>query len=465
MNKKGEVKKKLRVKEGCKDRLQKVSIKMSLKMLSVKEAVMRCAAEYKFDGAEALSKLLSVGKSVSGGKRVSKSKCPMPYSGEVNEECCKALRQNKGLYTQCEMSRKSGEYCKQCSASAEKNDGMPEYGTIDQRRATDIYSYVDPKGRKPISYTKVMNKLKLSEEEVKAEAEKLGITIDAGHFVVPETKRGRPAQEKAPKEPKGAKGRPKKAKKVLEIGGEEDDLFASLVAAAFPPLGKVEPNSSEPAVEVSPEVVTEVAVDVAEVAAEFVIEVVTEVETVEQNVAPDVVTIVAEVATEIAPDVAEKVAAEVAPEKKVSKKAESEAKKLEKEAKKLEKETQKAEKEAQKLEKEAKKKAELEAKEAKKKADLEAKEAKKAEKESKKAEKKPVVAAAGVKTDEEEQEVVKKIEVDGKKYLKSKSTGIIYDYNEYVTSGDQVVLGKWNEATNKIDFQESGEESEDEYDE
>ena len=427
-------------------------------MLSVKEAVMRCAAEYKFDGGEALSKLLCLRESKSKSK--SKPKCPLPYSGEYNEECCKALRQNKGLYTQCEMSKKSGEYCKQCSASAEKNSGMPEYGTIDQRRASDIYSYVDPKGRKPISFTKVMNKLKLSEEEVKAEAEKLGITIDAGHFVIPETKRGRPAQEKAPKEPKGAKGRPKKAKKVLEIGGEEDDLFASLVAAAFPPLGKVEPNSSEPAVEVSPEVVTEVAVDVAEVAAEIVIEVVTEVETVEQNVAPDVVTIVAEVATEIAPDVAEKVATEVAPEKKVSKKAESEAKKLEKEAKKLEKETQKAEKEAKKLEKEAKKKAELEAKEAKK-AELEAK---KAEKESKKAEKKPVAAAA-VKTDEEEQEIVKKIEVDGKKYLKSKSTGIIYDYNEYVTSGDQVVVGKWNETTNKIEFQESAEESEDEYDE
>lgn len=397
-------------------------------MLSVKDAVMRCAAEYNFDGGEALSKLLeSVGKSVR-----EKRKCPLPYSGEYNEECCKALRQNKGLYTQCEMSKKSGDYCKQCSASAEKNSGMPEYGTIDQRRATDIYSYVDPKGRKPISFTKVMNKLKLSEEEVKAEAEKFGINIDAGHFVVPETKRGRPAQEKAPKEPKGAKGRPKKAKKVLEIGGEEDDLFASLVAAAFnppldPPLEKVEPKN----------------------------------ETVEQPVAPEVVTEVEEVV--------EKVAAEVVVEKKVSKKAESEAKKLEKEAKKLEKAAKEAEKEAQKLEKEAKKKAELEAKEAKK-AELEAKkaekEAKKAEKESKKAEKKPVVAAAAaVKTDEEEQEVVKKIEVDGKKYLKSKSTGIIYDYNEYVTSGEQVVVGKWNDATNKIDFQETAEESEDEYDE
>jgi len=414
---------------------------MSLKMkLSVKEAVMRCAAEYKFDGAEALSKLLSV----SDGKSVSKPKCPMPYSGEYNEECCKALRQNKGLYTQCEMVKKSGEYCKQCSASAEKNDGMPEYGTIDQRRATDIYSYVDPKGRKPISFTKVMNKLKLSEEEVKAEAEKFGINIDAVHFVVPETKRGRPAQEKAAKEPKGAIGRPKKAKKVLELGGEEDDLFASLVAAAFPPL---DPPLDPPLEKVEPNV-----------------------ETVEQNVAPEVVTNVAEVASEIAPDVVAEVAPEVVVEKKVSKKAESEAKKLEKEAKKLEKETQKAEKEAQKaekeaqkLEKEAKKKAELEAKEAQK----AEKEAKKIEKESKKAEKKPVVAAAAAAkpSEEDEQEVVKKIEVDGKKYLKSKSTGIIYDYNEYVTSGEQVVVGKWNETTNKIEFQESGEESEDEYDE
>ncbi len=397
---------------------------MSLKMnKSVKEVLMRCAREYNFDYEESVKKLF--GESVR--ERVEKVKFPMPYSGEYDDSKCRALRQNKGLYTQCQMVKKSGDYCNQCLASAEKNSGMPEYGTIDQRRATDIYSFVDPKGRKPVSYTKVMKKLKLSEEEVKAEAEKFGINIDAGHFVVPESKRGRPAQEKAPKEPKGAKGRPKKAKKVLEIGGEEDDLFASLVAAAFP---------------------VTVAADA------------------EPEVAPVVVTPVAEVASEITPEVSTEVvevAPEVVAEKKVSKKAESEAKKAEKEAKKAEKEAEKAAKEAEKAAKEAKKKADLEAKEAKKKADLEAKEAKKAEKEAKKASK--TVKTPAVKTEEEEQEVVKKIEVDGKKYLKSKSTGIIYDYNEYVTSGEQVVVGKWNEAANKIDFQESGEESEDEYDE
>jgi hypothetical protein len=50
------------------------------------------------------------------------------------------------------------------------------------------------------------------------------------------------------------------------------------------------------------------------------------------------------------------------------------------------------------------------------------------------------------------------------KYLKSKKTGIIYDYEIYTSNGDQVVIGKWNESKNQIDFKaEEEEESEDEY--
>jgi hypothetical protein len=47
--------------------------------------------------------------------------------------------------------------------------------------------------------------------------------------------------------------------------------------------------------------------------------------------------------------------------------------------------------------------------------------------------------------------------------LKSKKTGIVYDYQKYVKEGDQVVIGKWNDVTNKIDFTEE-EEQEEEYD-
>jgi len=88
----------------------------------------------------------------------------------------------------------------------------------------------------------------------------------------------------------------------------------------------------------------------------------------------------------------------------------------------------------------------------------------KAAKESKA--KKPAAAAKATKEPEveEEPDVVKKIEFEGKKYLKSKKSGIIYDYNEYVKNGEQVMVGKWNESKNKIDFNNSGEESEEEYD-
>ena len=52
---------------------------------------------------------------------------------------------------------------------------------------------------------------------------------------------------------------------------------------------------------------------------------------------------------------------------------------------------------------------------------------------------------------------MKKIEFEGKKYLKSKNSGIIYNM-------EQDVIGKWNEEKERIDFNEVAEESEDEYD-
>ena len=84
---------------------------------------------------------------------------------------------------------------------------------------------------------------------------------------------------------------------------------------------------------------------------------------------------------------------------------------------------------------------------------------------SKKSEVKEVVATsvatsvANLDTEgsDEEADVVKKIVFEGKKYLKSKNTGVIYNM-------DQDVIGKWNEEKQRIDFNEE-EESEDEYDE
>ena len=63
---------------------------------------------------------------------------------------------------------------------------------------------------------------------------------------------------------------------------------------------------------------------------------------------------------------------------------------------------------------------------------------------------------------------VKKIEYEGKKYLMSKKSGVVYDYNKYIKEGDLVIVGVWNKNSNKLDFKasedDSDEESEDEYD-
>ena len=439
-----------------------------------KRAINACASHYNFDGEEA-SRLLNLNdvrvsrrKEMKERKEkkakvvVAKSKFPLPYSGECNESLCHGLRQNSGLYTQCQSGIKGENvFCRSCQSSADKNDGMPEYGTIMLRREVGIMEYVDPKGRKPVAYRKIMKKLKVSSEEVQEEAGKHGITIDAIHFVEPceEGKRGRPKAAKAAKEPKGVKGRPKKSKKVLEIEGDEEDLFASLVASANSESesesesdaeveevkkGKSEEKKAEKRLKEKAEKEAKIAAEKAEKEAQRLKE-------------------KAEKEAKIASEKAEKEA------KIAAEKAEKEAQRLKEKAEKEAKiAAEKAEKEAkiaaEKAEKEAKIAAEKAAKALKKQQEEEAKAQRLKEKESKASKSKKQVAP--VEEEEEAQpDVVKKIEIDGKKYLKSKNTGIIYDYKEYVTNGEQVVVGKWNESKNKIDFTVADEESEEEYEE
>jgi len=394
-------------------------------------AIGFCAERYNFDAEEAyrllglamikLERKAPVKAKTTKVAKVSvpKSAFPLPYNGEFHENCCFALRQNNGLYTQCTGPRKGdAQFCKSCATTMQKTGAeIPEYGTIQMRNAVGIFEYTDPKGRKPVAYAKVMKKYKINQEQVLEEAGNLNIFINTEHFVVPEeTKRGRPKAVKEPKA-KGVKGRPKKSKKVLQIEGDDDDLFAALVAEANEESDEIVINKKKSGK--------------------------TDEEKEAERLAKE----------------AEKAEKEV---KRQAEKAEKEAKLA---AEKAEKE---AKKEAERLAREAKKKAEEEEKAAKKaaaekaKAEKEAKlAAEKAEKEAKKGQKSSKKEAEPVQDDEPD--VVKKIEFEGKKYLKSKKTGIVYDYNEYVKNGEQVVVGKWNESSNKIEFS-AAEEEEEEYD-
>ena len=420
---------------------------ISLTILAIKE----CALRYGFSAEEALvslnlSSVLAVevaenkSRKARGSSRVDVEKpkvvraaFPLPYNGEMNELCCFGLRLCEGLYTQCRVARKgesSSSFCKVCEEVALLNNGVPTYGTIQERKACydSNVEFKDPKGKSPVAYSRVMRKHKLSESQVVEEAGKLNMIINPVHFtaVEGETKRGRPkAANKAPKEPKGAKGRPKKSKKVLEIDGGEDDLFATLMAEAN--------NESTGS-------------DVSSIASEVEVE--------------------AEVEIAIKPKEPKKKAKDAAKEaekeaEKALKAQEKEAEKLKKEQEKKLKEQEKATKAAEKATKAAGKETEKAAKEvakALKEAEKAAKEAEKALKEAEKKQKETAKSAPAAAVTDNEPDVVKRFEFEGKKYLKSKKTGIIYNM-------EQDVIGKWNDVTNKIDFTSTDEEVEEEYEE
>ena len=142
---------------------------------------------------------------------------PIPFNkNNVKAELCQGLCYNHGLFTQCPKKRVSDscEFCKGCSKEVEKSKtGKPNCGTIEARLATGLMEYTDSKGRKPIAYRKVLEKLSISIETVKEMASKENIEIDSIHFEETEQKRGRP--------------KTKIAKKVEAATVE--DLFATLV--------------------------------------------------------------------------------------------------------------------------------------------------------------------------------------------------------------------------------------------
>jgi hypothetical protein len=412
----------------------------------VKKVVRHCGSKHNFDAELMLRELniedVSVSKAVKSKAvkskavkekvMVVKSKYPMPFSGTVKEGCCVALRQNHGLYTQCETSVNCDEtYCKKCGEN-------PQYGTISERLAVGLMEFRDRKGKAPIHFTKVMKKLKISREEVEEEAGKLNIIINAIHF----------EEEKVEKK---EKGRPKKAKKIVELEDNSTDLFAALVAKA---------NEDSDDSESEEEESDDEKVAIAESIVDSVLDKVSVIAENNEKKAEKEAEKLAEKALKDAEKLAEK-------QKKEEEKALKEAEKL---AEKQKKEEEKALKEAEKLAEKQKKDAEKQALLQKKEADKALKEAEKlAEKQKKEAEKKPaVVKAVAVKPvvvkkakveEEEEEDVVKRFEFEGVKYLKSKKTGIIYNM-------EQDVIGKWNDKTGKIDFEEAGsEEEEEEYEE
>jgi hypothetical protein len=440
------------------------------------DVIRECSKYHNFDFEEECRrqgvggmyvKLVEKVKKVS--ERVSDvegSKLMLPYNGEMDECKCEGVKWYEGLMKQCNANKKEGhKYCGTCVNQSLKNGmGVPTYGNIRDRQRVDLYSYVGPKGSRPISYVEYLNKNGYSIEDAKREALKEGKYIDEMHYDSRDSvkrSRGRPPKEVSVKGSSSSlsssevkvnkKGRPKKAEKEITLNDDED-IFASLVASVV---------EEEVKMEVECEVECEVNKSVNDVDMSSI-----SVASVSDSKKSDKVAKKSDKVAKKAEKDAIKAEKDAIKAEKDAIKAAKDAKKAEKDAIKAEKEAKKAEKEAKKAEKEAKKSDKVAKKsdqvvinsdkdihvvqsEVEKEVELVAEEIDEDERP-----KTPIMPDEEEEEEEEEPDIVKRIEYNGVKYLESKNTGVIYNY-------EQDVVGKRNYATGEIEFEEIDSESED----
>jgi hypothetical protein len=207
-----------------------------------RKVVKELAREYEFSEEEGLRKINITVKKMEEIKMKELSKIPLPFTGVICSDNCNGIRLNHSLYTQCTnkhtISHNGYNLCKTCDKQREKNSNdKPTYGYI-QERIEQGENYVDSKGKKPVSYGNVMEKLNISRKEVEKEAEKVGIIIDEKHYEVKKGQRGRPkksmtssqdvidtaseSSERSEEPVKRGRGRPKKEKKTVEEEVQEE---------------------------------------------------------------------------------------------------------------------------------------------------------------------------------------------------------------------------------------------------
>ena len=229
-----------------------------------KDLLERCGARHSFDVEEEMRALgvynlevnVGVKKKVVKEKRCEEKRAvpriPFPYSGLIVQGCCAGLKQNHGLMSQClsfPSENNDKNLCKVCKRESDKNaSGEPNCGLV-RRRQEEGINFKDAKGRSPTLYTKVMKKLKLTEEQVLSEASKFQIPFNKEHFNLSDTKKGRPkkgVEESDTEEESKKRGRPKKDKKEVEVSSNDnDDLFANLISSAVEEQSQTEEQAEE----------------------------------------------------------------------------------------------------------------------------------------------------------------------------------------------------------------------------
>ena len=151
---------------------------------------------------------------------------PLPFSGSINDSTCYGLCFAEGLFIQCSNKKSNGDFCKRCFTDADKNQGIPSHGTI-QQRLDNIFDFTAPNGKKQVPYHKLMHKLQLTTQQINDEATRIGASFDPAHLIDNST------QEQPPKTKKTraiAAAKKISSSSHAIIAGEVDDIFAGITA-------------------------------------------------------------------------------------------------------------------------------------------------------------------------------------------------------------------------------------------
>jgi len=145
----------------------------------IEDAVSRLADKYGFDADEA-KQFLAAGGIVVKYPPLEREK--LPWTGYVRPDCCKAIKKNGGLFTQCTSTIHDGNWCKPCGKEVLKK-GKPSCGTVQDRLATDVLDYqVGPFKVKP--YSEYIKKHGIPREQIDQACADYGISIDPRQFEV-----------------------------------------------------------------------------------------------------------------------------------------------------------------------------------------------------------------------------------------------------------------------------------------
>tara|TARA_Y100000389_G_scaffold147470_1_gene146349 strand:+ start:3280 stop:4077 length:798 start_codon:yes stop_codon:yes gene_type:complete len=106
-----------------------------------------------------LKDFLNKNNNIHNEDKKSESNFIIPYFGVINEECCKGIIYNHGLYTQC-TNKTSSDICKSCKSL--------KYGRIEERlNCKPGELFVLKNGKKEIEYKKIIKKFKYDISELK----------------------------------------------------------------------------------------------------------------------------------------------------------------------------------------------------------------------------------------------------------------------------------------------------------